>query len=152
MRKALHHTQVDIAKKVKVGQDTVSRYEQRIDTMLSCWSAMPVGLPRGRSSEADNSEVWTAVDDIPEEELWEVRCRLRQQLVRYVRERSVWDRLGRGEPAAYAESAAQLWNDGTSGMKSIFNGGLQLSVLDGWWAEAYDGDNGWAIETPKNAN
>ena len=28
---------------------------------------------------------------------------------------------------------------GTSGMKSVFNGGLQLSVLDGWWAEAYDG-------------
>ncbi|MHB8657360.1 MAG: alpha-glucan family phosphorylase [Solirubrobacteraceae bacterium] len=34
---------------------------------------------------------------------------------------------------------------GTSGMKSVFNGGLQLSVLDGWWAEAYDGTNGWAI-------
>jgi starch phosphorylase len=30
-------------------------------------------------------------------------------------------------------------------MKSAFNGGLQLSVLDGWWAEAYDGHNGWAI-------
>ena len=29
---------------------------------------------------------------------------------------------------------------GTSGMKSAINGGLQLSVLDGWWAEAYDGD------------
>ena len=35
---------------------------------------------------------------------------------------------------------------GTSGMKSVINGGLQLSVLDGWWAEGYDGDNGWAIE------
>jgi starch phosphorylase len=34
---------------------------------------------------------------------------------------------------------------GTSGMKSAFNGGLQLSVLDGWWAEAYDGHNGWAL-------
>jgi starch phosphorylase len=34
---------------------------------------------------------------------------------------------------------------GTSGMKSAFNGGLQLSVLDGWWAEAYDGENGWAL-------
>jgi starch phosphorylase len=34
---------------------------------------------------------------------------------------------------------------GTSGMKSAFNGGLQLSVLDGWWAEAYDGTNGWAL-------
>jgi glycogen phosphorylase len=34
---------------------------------------------------------------------------------------------------------------GTSGMKSVINGGLQLSVLDGWWAEGYDGQNGWAI-------
>jgi glycogen phosphorylase len=34
---------------------------------------------------------------------------------------------------------------GTSGMKSVLNGGLQLSVLDGWWAEAYDGTNGWAL-------
>ena len=34
---------------------------------------------------------------------------------------------------------------GTSGMKSAVNGGLQLSVLDGWWAEAYQGDNGWAL-------
>jgi starch phosphorylase len=34
---------------------------------------------------------------------------------------------------------------GTSGMKATFNGVLQLSVLDGWWAEAYDGENGWAI-------
>ena len=34
---------------------------------------------------------------------------------------------------------------GTSGMKSAVNGGLQLSVLDGWWAEGYDPDRGWAI-------
>ncbi|MEA2197534.1 MAG: glycogen phosphorylase [Solirubrobacteraceae bacterium] len=34
---------------------------------------------------------------------------------------------------------------GTSGMKSAVNGGLQLSVLDGWWAEAYDGSGGWSI-------
>jgi starch phosphorylase len=34
---------------------------------------------------------------------------------------------------------------GTSGMKSAVNGGLQVSVLDGWWAEGYDGDNGWGI-------
>ena len=30
-------------------------------------------------------------------------------------------------------------------MKAAVNGGLNLSVLDGWWAEAYDGSNGWAI-------
>ena len=34
---------------------------------------------------------------------------------------------------------------GTSGMKSAVNGGLQVSVLDGWWAEGYNGDNGWGI-------
>ncbi|NKX51058.1 glycosyltransferase family 1 protein, partial [Arthrobacter deserti] len=34
---------------------------------------------------------------------------------------------------------------GTSGMKAAINGGLNLSVLDGWWDEMYDGDNGWAI-------
>jgi starch phosphorylase len=34
---------------------------------------------------------------------------------------------------------------GTSGMKSALNGGLNLSVPDGWWAEAYDGTNGWIV-------
>src|SRR5947209_2064316 len=34
---------------------------------------------------------------------------------------------------------------GTSGMKSVVNGGLQLSVLDGWWAEGFDGANGWGL-------
>jgi starch phosphorylase len=36
---------------------------------------------------------------------------------------------------------------GTSGQKVVLNGGLNLSVLDGWWAEAYDGFNGFAIGT-----
>jgi starch phosphorylase len=34
---------------------------------------------------------------------------------------------------------------GTSGQKVVLNGGLNLSVLDGWWAEGYDGLNGFAI-------
>jgi glycogen phosphorylase len=36
---------------------------------------------------------------------------------------------------------------GTSGMKAALNGSLNCSVLDGWWDECYDGNNGWAIGT-----
>jgi len=39
---------------------------------------------------------------------------------------------------------------GTSGMKAAINGSLNLSVLDGWWDEMYDGENGWAIPTANN--
>ena len=35
---------------------------------------------------------------------------------------------------------------GTSGMKAGINGAINLSVLDGWWGEGYDGTNGWAIK------
>jgi len=34
---------------------------------------------------------------------------------------------------------------GTSGMKAALNGGLNCSILDGWWDELFDGDVGWAI-------
>ncbi len=40
---------------------------------------------------------------------------------------------------------------GTSGMKAGINGAINLSVLDGWWGEGYDGKNGWAIKPgPEN--
>jgi glycogen phosphorylase len=38
---------------------------------------------------------------------------------------------------------------GTSGEKCPINGGINLSILDGWWAEAHRGDNGWAIGKEK---
>jgi starch phosphorylase len=188
---------------------------------------------------------------IPDAELWAVRSTLRRRLIEYARERSVRDRLGRGEPPEYVEAAARaldagcltvgfarrvatykrlhlltlaperglallrgakpiqlvvagkahpqddeakealrrvlelrraagvgervvfledydlgaaprvvagvdVWLNlprppleasGTSGMKVALNGGLNLSVLDGWWAEAWDGENGWGIES-----
>src|SRR2546428_13377769 len=40
---------------------------------------------------------------------------------------------------------------GTSGQKVSVHGGLNLSVLDGWWREGYDGTNGWAIGGEKSA-
>ena len=56
--------------------------------------------------------------------------------------------------ARYLVAGADVWLNnplrpyeacGTSGMKSALNGGLNLSILDGWWDELYDGRNGWAI-------
>ena len=197
--------------------------------------------------------VWAGIDRIPDHELWAVRCTLRRALVDFVRERSIFDRLSRGESPAYVEVAARVFDphgltigfarrvaaykrlyllvrfpergshllahgptpiqlviagkahpqdgegkqtlhrifqirdtsgfgsravflddydlriapaivagvdlwlnlprppleaSGTSGMKVVLNGGLNLSVADGWWEEAYDGTNGWTIVTP----
>jgi starch phosphorylase len=39
---------------------------------------------------------------------------------------------------------------GTSGQKAAMNGALNLSVMDGWWPEAWDGDNGWTVGEPKS--
>jgi starch phosphorylase len=207
-------------------------------------------------ARAADPATWDAVDDIPDEELWATRNRLRSELVDFVRERSVLDRLARNEPHDYVEAAARafdpelltigfarrlatykrlhllvgdaaravrivdgdrpvqvliagkahpdddeakrivqqlfalkragrvgervavlhdydlglaahlvrgcdLWINaprppleasGTSGMKSALNGGLQLSVLDGWWAEAYDGNNGWSVSGEVDAD
>lgn len=56
--------------------------------------------------------------------------------------------------ARYLVQGADLWlttprrpleASGTSGMKVAFNGGLNLSVLDGWWCEAHSSNLGWAI-------
>ena len=41
---------------------------------------------------------------------------------------------------------------GTSGEKAALNGGLNFSILDGWWDECFDGENGWAIETSQASN
>jgi starch phosphorylase len=56
--------------------------------------------------------------------------------------------------ARYLVQGADVWLNvprrpleasGTSGMKAAVNGGLNLAVLDGWWAEGYTPDSGWAV-------
>jgi starch phosphorylase len=58
------------------------------------------------------------------------------------------------EIARYLVGGADVWLNsprppmeasGTSGMKSAANGGLNLSVLDGWWGEGFNGLNGWGF-------
>jgi len=44
------------------------------------------------------------------------------------------------------QSFAAMEASGTSGMKATLNGVPQLSILDGWWMEGYNGKNGWAVE------
>ena len=207
-------------------------------------------LPSGWTERADDPAVWAGVDDISDEDLWQLRCELRGSFARYVRDTTVATRLARGEPremveagdrgfdpgfltigfarrlatykrlyiltmepgrvaaligseqrpmqlvlagkahpddeggkrsaqgifsfkgvshgpervsfldnydldiAAHLVAGCDLWVNlprppleasGTSGMKAVLNGGLNLSVLDGWWAEAFDGENGWGI-------
>ena len=41
---------------------------------------------------------------------------------------------------------------GTSGMKAALNGGLNLSIRDGWWDEWFDGENGWAIPSAEGVS
>jgi glycogen phosphorylase len=207
-------------------------------------------LGDGWTDRAVDPATWEPLDSIPDAELWAARAAQRRELIDVVRERSVMDRLGRGDTAEYVRAAVSaldpdmltigfarrvatykrldlllrdvdralallgdadrpvqlilagkahprdddgkrlvqrlfemkshievgrrvvylddydlalgaamvrgcdIWVNvprppleasGTSGIKSAMNGGLQLSVLDGWWPEAYDGTNGWAI-------
>ena len=64
------------------------------------------------------------------------------------------------EVARYLVSGCDLWLNnprrpleasGTSGMKVVTNGGLNFSVLDGWWDEAFTPDLGWKIGDRKNS-
>jgi glycogen phosphorylase len=207
-------------------------------------------LGEGWTDRAVDPATWEALEQVPARELWDARSVQRRELIDVVRERSVMDRLGRGDTLEYVRAAidaldpgmltigfarrvatykrldlllrdvnralallsddqrpvqlilagkahpkdddgkrlvqrlfemkehfpvgrrvvylddydlalgaamvrgCDIWVNvprppleasGTSGIKSAMNGGLQLSVLDGWWPEAYDGTNGWAI-------
>ncbi len=82
-----------------------------------------------------------------------------RQIVRFAKERDLGHRLVfledyDIEKARVLVQGADVWLNnprrpleasGTSGMKAVFNGALNLSVLDGWWAEGYRPGAGWAI-------
>lgn len=224
---------------------------------LPTWMAAPMRelldrhLGPGWIERCAEPSTWTGVGSISDAELWAARSRMRADLVDFVRSRSVADRLVRGEPIPYVESAARTFDpavltlgfarrvasykrlsllvadagralsllagprpvqvviagkahprddgakrmvqavfalkeqqsagarvvfledydlpaarklvagcdvwlnlprppleaSGTSGMKAALNGGLNLSVLDGWWDEAFDGEDGWGIRS-----
>jgi starch phosphorylase len=228
---------------------------------LPTWMSAPMRALLDRHLGADwwrlptDPAVAAGIDHIPAAELWAVRNQLRGSLVDYVRDRSVADRLARGERTDYVQAAAlsfdpgvltlgfarrlatykrlhlivhdaaralaliagdrpiqivlagkahpadvegkrivqrlfelkeapfvagrvafledydlamalrlvagcDVWVNvprppleasGTSGMKAAMNGCINLSVLDGWWEEAWDGENGWGIGTPAGA-
>jgi glucan phosphorylase len=124
---------------------------------------------------AGDPALWDAVESIDDGELWEAHLTLKARLVAEVRRRLVRQAERLDEPAtvvaqvkrvlsrdaltigvarrfATYKRAILLLRDlealeacGTSGQKVVLNGALNLSVLDGWWAEAYDGRNGFAI-------
>ncbi|HMG75053.1 MAG TPA: alpha-glucan family phosphorylase [Pyrinomonadaceae bacterium] len=85
--------------------------------------------------------------------------RVLQRLIEWQRDSSVRHRVAfiedyDQETARQLVQAVDVWMNvprrpmeasGTSGQKVAINGGLNFSVLDGWWLEAYDGDNGFAI-------
>jgi starch phosphorylase len=55
-------------------------------------------------------------------------------------------RLAEGADVWLNHPIPPLEASGTSGMKAAANGGLNLSILDGWWMEGFDGENGWGVE------
>ncbi len=90
--------------------------------------------------------------------------RLIQELVQFARQNGVSDRLVFLEDydigmARKLVQGVDVWLNnprrpqeasGTSGMKAAINGCLNLSIRDGWWDEAYDPGNGWAIPCNEN--
>ncbi|MGC9469038.1 MAG: alpha-glucan family phosphorylase [Anaerolineae bacterium] len=91
---------------------------------------------------------------------------LLQQIYNYARDPKFGGRIGFVDDydmhvARYLVQGVDVWLNtprrpneasGTSGMKAAFNGVLNLSILDGWWAEAYNGRNGWAIDPKIETN
>src|SRR5438105_3587314 len=125
------------------------------------WMAPPMRalldqhLPPGWIERAADPATWEPVQDIPDEEA----KRVLQAVFSLKLDPHVAERIAFLEDYDMGMAARLVWGcdvwvnvprppleaSGTSGMKSALNGGLNLSVMDGWWEEAFDGQNGWAI-------
>jgi starch phosphorylase len=122
--------------------DLLFRDPDRLDRLVNN-PAMPVNLIfAGRSHPADNpgkeiiKRVCNMIDD--------PRFRNRIAFVENYN-MHVGRNLYQGVDAWLNNPRRPLEACGTSGMKAIMNGALHISILDGWWAEAFDGTNGFAI-------
>ncbi len=87
-----------------------------------------------------------------------------QQLIQFSRKPEIWGKIVflEGYNSSLAQDLVQgadIWLNtprrpmeasGTSGMKAAANGVINCSILDGWWAEAYTPERGWAIATNEN--
>src|SRR5262249_19153845 len=67
-------------------------------------------LGEGWCDRAADPDAWSAIDQILDEELWDVRVRQRAGLIEYVRGRSTADRLARGDVREYVEAAARAFD------------------------------------------
>jgi len=122
--------------------DLLFRDPDRLDRLVNN-PKMPVNLIfAGRSHPADNpgkeiiKRVCYMIDD--------PRFRNRITFVENYN-MNVGRNLYQGVDAWLNNPRRPLEACGTSGMKAVANGALHISILDGWWAEAYDGTNGFAI-------
>src|ERR1700757_239927 len=118
----------------------------------------PQRLGRGVLGPARPTQIWIAGKAHPADEGGKP---LIQQMVRFadaeaVRRRIVFLPDYDMALARFLVQGCDVWLNnplrpleacGTSGMKVALNGGLNLSVRDGWWDEWYDGGNGWEIPT-----
>src|SRR3989454_997258 len=123
-------------------------------------------------ARVDDPKFWDKVLELDAAALWAVHNQLKAQLMRSIREQARRRWADQWKEALHLEGriafledydmhlahslvqGVDLWLNvprppleacGTSGMKAALNGVPQLSTLDGWWAEGYDGPNGWAI-------
>src|SRR5205814_1599461 len=94
---------------------------------------------------------WDRIDEARDDEVWRAKEQGREQLVAFIRRRlresSVARALYQGADVWLNNPRRPLEACGTSGMKAALNGGLNASILDGWWDELFNGENGWAISS-----